>query len=403
MVNSEYMLRSSEGLSEGVGLAPMEGVSDFPMRLWMSLTSQPAFQVTPFLRVTRTFPKRIPLNWAPELLIEGLSDCLPYTLVPQLMSPEPAPFIEVAKKVLQHAPFVELNCGCPAPVVVGKGAGSGLLRNPSDFCDFISTASSELGDEKLAIKIRTGFDSSDNYASLIEALQGLKLRRLTIHGRTRAQKYRGYADWDKILYAAAQLKIPVHGSGDITDSACLEDRLSSKHLLAGIIVGRGALRNPWIFEELRTGVSALIEGRVLLKAVECYGLILELFSVAPERLYECCMGGFFKKSLGFEYHSWEDFGVKIKRKLPNDQGSIISKKSLGKVKMLWNYLRSSLPAPLFEPKILRSSNFEDFLAGIEGRLCALDDQLPLKWKPDLDWVYAGEKRPESRAVANNSN
>lgn len=381
-------------LQDGVGLAPMEGVSDFPMRLWMSVTSKPYFQVTPFLRVTQTFPKHLPHNWAPEILEKDLSKSLSYKLVPQLMCPDPEPFVHVAKKVLQHTSFVELNCGCPAPVVVGKGAGSGLIRDPNVLRNFLNICTQELAAEKLAVKIRTGFETSERYPELIDSLQGFSLRRLTIHGRTRAQKYRGYANWGQIALAARQLQIPVHGSGDITDELRLQHKLEGK-ALAGVIVGRGALRNPWIFQELRTGKNILIEGKTLVAAIECYALVLELFSIDSEALYEICLSGAFKQELGVNYQGWLNLNSQLKEKVANLQDTLVSKRSLGKVKMLWNYLRSSLPAPMFNPKLLRSRSYEDFLAGLKNSLEEFSSPIKLQWQQDYDWIYAGEKKPDS--------
>ncbi|MFK7822818.1 MAG: tRNA-dihydrouridine synthase family protein [Oligoflexales bacterium] len=390
------MLHLGQSLDDGVGLAPMEGVSDFPMRLWMSVTSQPLFQVTPFLRVTHTYPKHLPINWAPEIFMDGLSDCLSYSLVPQLMCPQPEPFVEVARKILQHSPFVELNCGCPAPMVVGKGAGSGLLREPAEFHKFIKYCSNELGKGKLAIKIRTGFESSARYTELIDGLRGLSLKRLTIHGRTRAQKYQGYADWEQILLAAMELNYPVHGSGDIVDDSCLRKKLGKQHPIKGAIVGRGALRNPWIFKELRTSARTQIEGKTLLTAIESYALILEVFSSKPESLYSICLDGTFKQCIDNDYEAWKNLSSKLKAVLPSSQEPMISKKSLGKVKMLWNYLRSSLPPSLFNPKLLRCSKFEEFLGAISEQLSAATQErrfLELKWQKEYDWIYAGEKKP----------
>ncbi|NRA46572.1 MAG: tRNA-dihydrouridine synthase family protein [Oligoflexales bacterium] len=394
------MLHLGRSLMDGVGLAPMEGVSDFPLRLWMSVTSQPLFQVTPFLRVTSTYPKNIPVHWAPELLLKGLGDKLSYSLVPQLMCPEPGPFVETAKRLLDQASFVELNCGCPAPVVVGKGAGSGLLREPAAFHNFISTCLAELGDEKLAVKIRTGFESSERYEELIGALKGLPLKRLTIHGRTRAQKYQGYANWEQIQYAARELGIPVHGSGDITDCGQFHARLTEQHKLAGVIIGRGSLRNPWIFEELRTGIKTRIEAKAIVAAVECYALILEAFSANQEELYGLCLEGTFTQKIHADYEAWQQLRHQLKAILPRHQNSLISKKSLGKVKMLWNYFRSSLPLSLFNPKILRCTRYEDFLTAIKVHLEALDQVDPrvsLSWQQNYDWIYAGEKRPKPKS------
>ena len=122
----------------------MEGVGDFPLRLWIWLCSAPSSMGTPFLRATQTWPNSVPEGWAPELLVPGVGDGLPYALVPQIMSPHPEQFLRVAHQLLPHSGVVEVNCGCPAPTVVGKGAGSGLLKNPSEFHSYIKSLSQSL-------------------------------------------------------------------------------------------------------------------------------------------------------------------------------------------------------------------------------------------------------------------
>ena len=104
------------------GLAPMEGVGDFPLRLWIWLCSAPSSMGTPFLRATQTWPNSVPEGWAPELLVPGVGDGLPYALVPQIMSPHPEQFLRVAHQLLPQSGVVEVNCGCPAPTDIPQCA-----------------------------------------------------------------------------------------------------------------------------------------------------------------------------------------------------------------------------------------------------------------------------------------
>ena len=120
---------SSELSRLKVGLAPMEGVTDFATRLWITQNGAPDFTTTPFLRVTKDYPsKRISANFLPEIQLSkehGIVTC-----IPQLMASEEDDLIRIGQHFLQSVPFVDVNCGCPSPTVVGNGAGSSLLQDP---------------------------------------------------------------------------------------------------------------------------------------------------------------------------------------------------------------------------------------------------------------------------------
>ena len=233
-----------------IGLAPMEGVSDFAFRLWVRLCSQPDFTSTPFLRATDTYPARVPAEVAPELEGDRQSR-LGYRLIPQIMASKPLNFIRVASAFLSKTDFVDLNCGCPASNSVGSGAGSSLLKEPETFRSFIDTACRALGPGRVSVKMRTGFSSHAEFETLLNCLQNQPIARLGIHGRHRIQRYSGMADWQLIQRAALELNVPVVGSGDILSQPSLMQRLQfwgpEKQKLEAVIIGRGAIRNPWIF------------------------------------------------------------------------------------------------------------------------------------------------------------
>ena len=231
------------------GLAPMEGVSDFAFRFWLSLCSKPDFQSTPFLRVTPTYPTYgIPKEYAPEWQLRNILD---YDLVPQIMAASRTLFIRHAKDILEQSPFVDLNCGCPASKSVGNGAGSSLLIDSAVFIDFVKTITAPFEQNKISVKIRTGFNDDSNYIDCLEGIKDTPIKQLGVHGRTKAQRYDGLASWEMIAKANKIMSCPIIGSGDINSYESLEERKEYLPSVSKIIIGRGAIRNPWIFEEIK--------------------------------------------------------------------------------------------------------------------------------------------------------
>lgn len=380
----------------------MEGVTNFPMRLWLHLASAPAALATPFLRVTSTFPLRgLPPGFAPE--IDGLRGEVPYVLVPQMMAAEADDFLRTADVFLAAVPFVELNAGCPSPTCVGKGAGSSLLRDADDFHRTVRRLAKELGPGRVAVKMRTGFHDDREFPGLIAGLADLPLARLTVHGRTRPDGYQGEARWDLIDLATRTCRAPVYASGDVVDVASLARRRQSAPLVAGTLVGRGALRNPWVFTELRRGDAVRISGAALLHAVAAYALLHELHAERFTDLLALVRARRLPEACGTDAAAWEAVYRLAAAALglsapdvdvdPLDGALALSRHTLGRAKLLWNYLRSSLPAAFFEPQLMRAPNLGALLAGIRRIWRAHgDDALPLTHQPSLDWLYAGSRR-----------
>ncbi len=147
------------------------------------------------------------------------------------------------------ADFVEINCGCPAPKVVKRGGGSGLLRDHLNLREILKQTRKRLT-VPMTVKIRIGWSPEEinvlDTARLVED-EGAEL--LVIHGRTRLQGYRGWADWDAIAAAKQTLRIPVIGNGDCKSAEEMESK-RIQYGVDGVSVGRGAMHNPWVFGQI---------------------------------------------------------------------------------------------------------------------------------------------------------
>jgi nifR3 family TIM-barrel protein len=154
------------------------------------------------------------------------------------------------------ADFVDLNLGCPVPKVVKRGAGAALLRDPVRLERVLKSIVRHLS-IPLTIKIRAGWDEDEkNAPDCVKAASEAGVGWVAIHGRTRVQGYSGSADWDLIARCREVSGVPIIGNGDIVSAEEAVARLRETGC-AGVMIGRGVLRNPWIFEEIRS----LVEGR----------------------------------------------------------------------------------------------------------------------------------------------
>ena len=150
--------------------------------------------------------------------------------------------------------FIEVNAGCPAPKVAGKGSGSGLLRDLPRLQEILHEVRSALDgcgvEMPLTLKCRIGWDSeSINIMETLAIAEGEGVEMLTVHGRTRLQGYNGLADWDWIGKAAAAARIPVIGNGDVNSVEVARERIDN-YGVSGVSIGRGAMHNPWIFGQI---------------------------------------------------------------------------------------------------------------------------------------------------------
>jgi tRNA-dihydrouridine synthase B len=173
------------------------------------------------------------------------------------------------------ADIVDVNMGCPVPKIAKHNAGCSLMREP-EHAAVVVRAMAQAVRIPVTVKMRAGWDpTAINAPDLAKRMEDAGAAGVTVHGRTAAQSYSGLADWDLINTVASGVKIPVFGSGDCIEPEHVIDRLRNA-AIAGVLVGRGVLRNPWIFEQaarLAAGlqpreISPEERGRFLLEYVD---------------------------------------------------------------------------------------------------------------------------------------
>lgn len=353
-----------------VSVAPMEGVSTFPLRLWLQMVATPTAMTSPFLRVTPSLLEEgLPPTFVPELI--ELRGTLPYDLVPQFIAAEPRQFLRAAELLPENlAPFIELNCGCPSPNSLGRYAGSGMLRDPEFFARSLEDLTRALGPGRLAVKMRLGMESDAEFPTLLEALADLPLARLTVHARTRADGYRGQARWAAIQVAAERTKFPVHASGDIWGLKSWLELLRVAPSIQGAMIGRGLLRNPWIFTEIKCGQRVRLSLLTFCNSLFCYLLLHELFLKDPGRLLQRVAKGRLGRYCGNDFACWEKvtveltslcFGYPFLLLRPDSLSArTTSPVAFQRLRLLWSYLRSSLPEAFAAPSLLRCKKPEEF-------------------------------------------
>ena len=193
----------------------------------------------------------------------------------QIFGADPEHMAEAARLFSGHRlDVLDLNFGCPAKKVVRNSGGSALMADV-DLLEKIVKEVIAASDVPVTAKIRTGWDEdSVNYKEVGLVLQEAGVSWVTIHGRTRAQQYRGQADWDRIADLVETLDIPVIGNGDVTDGESYKKMVEHTRCFA-VMVGRASIGNPWGFAEMK----AVDEGRTVEKPA-----FSELCKVAAEHI-----------------------------------------------------------------------------------------------------------------------
>lgn len=230
-------------LAAPLALAPMAGITDLPFRLicrrlgcGMTVSEMVSAKGLLYKNVKTTEMLRIDDGERPTAI--------------QLFGSVPEELAEAARMVeASGADMIDFNMGCPVPKIVNNGEGSALMKQPQLAHDILA-AMVKAVKIPVTVKFRAGWDDSNrNAVEIAKAVEAAGVSAVAVHGRTRQQFYEGKADWGIIAEVKQAVKVPVFGNGDIFT---VEDglRMLAETGVDGLMIGRGADGNPWLFREL---------------------------------------------------------------------------------------------------------------------------------------------------------
>src|SRR6478672_9242941 len=271
-------------------LSPMAGVTDYVFRRLIKRRGGVGLVVSEFISVeglTRNNPKS-------KRQMRFDEEERPFAV--QIFGGQPermAMGAEMAEEI--GADILDVNCGCPAPKVVKNGGGSGLMREPGRLEAILKEIKKSIS-IPLTLKVRTGYtDSTINVVDVAKMAEQCGVEHIQVHGRTREQGYKGLANWELIKAVKQAVSIPVSGNGDIT-SIEYGMRRWRESGVDGILIGRGAMQNPWIFRQL----DDVLNGREPYQPdlEEKKFVLLDFFSMCREEMPEIVALGKMKQLAG---------------------------------------------------------------------------------------------------------
>jgi tRNA-dihydrouridine synthase B len=244
MTNQDEFQRLLGNPEPLLALAPMQDVTDLPFWKLMAQYGGADVYFTEYFRVHGTSHLE---KWILESITKNPTG---RPVIAQLIGNDVPSLVRAAKE-LQQYPIagVDLNLGCPAPIVYRKCAGGGLLREPKRV-DAILGALRDAVTVKFSVKTRLGFDSPEVFDEFLPIFARHSLDLLTVHGRTVKEMYRSEVHYDYIARAVAAMPCPVLANGNVYSAQKALEVLDLTRA-RGLMIGRGIIRNPWLFEQIR--------------------------------------------------------------------------------------------------------------------------------------------------------
>lgn len=273
-------------------LAPMQDVTDLPFMTLIAGYGAPDWFFTEYFRVTESS------RLEPHILRSITENRTGRPVFAQLIGENLEHLRRTVRELRAHPiAGIDLNLGCPAPKVYRKNVGGGLLRELGHVDRILGTLRDAVGDGRLTVKARLGFDDTTPFARLLELLDRHQVDLLSLHARTVKELYRSEVHYEFIARAVERLRCPVLANGNIS-SAAVALRVIATTGAAGVMIGRSAIRNPWIFRQIRELAAGGPVHRISLFDVRAYADRLWSMTDTPG-IPERARVGKMKKYLNF--------------------------------------------------------------------------------------------------------
>ncbi len=230
-------------------LAPMQDVTDLQFMSTIANYGSPDYFFTEYFRVCASSS-----GLDKKILKSITENSTGRPIFAQLIG-ESIPDLIYAARLLSRYPVagIDLNMGCPAPRIYRKNVGGGLLRDPEKVSQILGELRSAV-DGLLTVKMRIGFEDTANFEQLLDLINLYKIDLLSLHGRTVKEMYHGAVHYDLIAHAVQRVNCPVLANGNVTSATSAATVLDNTGA-AGVMIGRAAIRNPWIFQQIRQHLS----------------------------------------------------------------------------------------------------------------------------------------------------
>ncbi len=244
-------------------LAPMQDITDLCFMKTIAEYGCPDYFFTEYFRVHES-------SRLDQHILRSITENTTNRPIFAQMIGENIPDLVRIAQLLSRYPIagIDLNMGCPAPKIYRKHVGGGLLRDPDRIDRILGELRSHVAG-RLTVKMRIGFEDTANFERILSLIDRHEIDLLSLHGRTVKEMYGSKVHYDLIAHAVQRLRCPVLANGNVTSAATAMAVLSQTQA-AGVMIGRSAIRNPWIFRQIREAVSGQEISSVTLAQVRHY-------------------------------------------------------------------------------------------------------------------------------------